>query len=134
MRASAKRLWLPILGALLALVIVVLVTAPLVLRAWMERVFGLGTDPRTLETRWLGEVREGRFRLLAPRASLEGGTRFTRIPMQAAQSPESGELDLGALEGRVVLVRGRASGGWVYSAEVLQVLGAPVSFLITRLL
>lgn len=134
MRTSRKRSWLPVLGVLVVLAIVGLVGARLALRVCVERVFAVGTDPRTLETRWLGEVREGRFQPLAPRNSLEGSARFTRIAMQVAQSPESGELDLHTWEGRVILVRGRASGGWVYSAEVLHVLGAPVSSLLTRLL
>jgi len=65
------------------------------------------------EKRFLGIVQKGEFQLLAPGS---GSVRLTGLPMQAAQPPESGELDLTEYEGKAITVRGHDGGGWIYSA------------------
>ena len=57
---------------------------------------------------------------------------MTGIPMQAAVSPESEELDLARYEGRVILVRGHDGGGWIYSATVI-VKAGPILSAVVRL-
>ena len=71
---------------------------------------------------FLGVVEMGKFRLLKPYSPL-GSPRLTNIPMQAAQPPESAELDLTEYEGRSIMVSGHDSGGWIYSARVTDEAG-----------
>jgi hypothetical protein len=66
---------------------------------------------------FLGIVEGGQFRPLSPATA--GPIRLTGIAMQEARSPESGELALAEHEGRVITVRGRDGGGWIYSARVV---------------
>jgi hypothetical protein len=51
--------------------------------------------------------------------------------MQEARPPETGELDLSPYEGSAILVRGRDSGGWIYSAEVID-HASPILTLVVR--
>ena len=81
-----------------------------------ERVGRVGGDQYLL-----GIVREGEFLPLAPGTVLGSPARLTGIPMQAAVSPESEEIDLAQYEGRLILVRGHDGGGWIYSATVIVV-------------
>jgi len=92
-----------------------------------ERVSGVGVD------QWfLGIVREGEFLSLAPGTLFGAPVGLTGIPMQAAVSPESEELDLAWYEGRVILVRGHDGGGWIYSATVI-VKAGPILSAVARL-
>ncbi len=69
----------------------------------------------------LGIVQNGQFQLLPPSAG--GSPRFTSIAPQEARSPESGELQLAAYEGRAIMMEGMDQGGWVYSASVVDQAG-----------
>ena len=92
-----------------------------------ERVGEVGVD------QWfLGIVREGEFLLLAPSTVLGTPVGLTGIPMQAAVSPESEEIDLARYTGRVILVRGHDGGGWIYSAKVIVKVG-PICSAVVRL-
>ena len=75
------------------------------------------------DAEFIGVVRNGRFMLLAPRPALGGWVRLTSIPMQAAQPPDSAELDLSDYEGRAIMVSGHDAGGWIYSATVISMAG-----------
>ena len=83
---------------------------------------------------FLAIVRVGEFQPLAPGSALGGSLRLTGIPMQAAVSPESEELDLARYEGRAVLIRGHDGGGWIYSAEVVARAGPILSALVRLVL
>ena len=101
-----------------------LVLGPRLVRGATRNALGLGlvADPPG-QSRYLGLIRGGRFHLMDP-TPLPGSTlRLTGIQMQEARSPESAELDLRALEGRVVVIQGRDGGGWLYSARVVTVVG-----------
>lgn len=114
------------------LLLVTLVALPAAIRGAASHRFNLGAVRETSAGMvHLGFVEEGRIQLLAPQPSLRGMVQLTSIQMQAAQSPESGEIDLCAYERRVIVVRGLDSGGWVYSAQVCEVLG-PVSTGLLR--
>ena len=75
------------------------------------------------DAEFIGLVRDGRFILLAPRSAFGGWVRLTDIPMQAAQPPDSAELDLTEYEGRAIMVAGHDGGGWIYSARVISMAG-----------
>ena len=75
------------------------------------------------DAEFIGLVRDGRFMLLAPRPALGGWVRLTSIPMQAAQPPDSAELDLTGYEGNAIMVSGHDAGGWIYSARVISMAG-----------
>jgi len=64
-----------------------------------------------------------------------GEILLTRIPMQAAQSPESAALEI-ALEdvGKTALVRGDLSGNVLYSASVVEALSPIASILFKTLI
>ena len=104
---------------ILIFVIVVAVFAPAIARGVIS-IF-LNTGLQTGESRYFGIVEAGHFRPLMPQSIGSGNVRLTTIAMQTAQSPESSELDLGAQEGLALLVQGQDSGGWIYSAHVVQV-------------
>ena len=76
------------------------------------------------ESCYVGIVRNGGFQLWLPASSPRGMLlRLTGIHMQEARSPESGELDLRAYEGRLILLQGRGAGGWLYSARLIRTFG-----------
>ena len=75
------------------------------------------------QDRFLGIVRNHEFTPVAPQPAFGGPVRLTSIPMQAARSPESGELDLSEYEGAAIMVSGHDSGGWIYSARVVSLAG-----------
>jgi hypothetical protein len=74
---------------------------------------------------FLGYVQNGQFKILTPEGTLSGSIRLTEIQMQEAVSPESRELDLTEYEKSAIMVRGHESGGWIYSAEVID-RGGPI--------
>lgn len=80
---------------------------------------------------FLGIVQNGRFQHLAPHRALGGSVRLTSMPMQAAQTPESAELDLAEYEGKAIMVRGHGGGDWIYSAEVIDQAG-PILTAVVR--
>ncbi len=45
--------------------------------------------------------------------------KLTTMPVQAAMTPESTQIDLSKYEGQSIEVRGRESGCWIFSAEVI---------------
>ena len=61
-----------------------------------------------------------------------GSVRLTSLPMQAAQPPESGELDLTEYEGKAITVRGHDGGGWIYSAEVIDQAGLILTAVVQQ--
>jgi hypothetical protein len=66
----------------------------------------------------LGIVNNDEFQRLVPPGELGGPTRLTSIPPQAAQSPESGELDLNDHEGSTVMVTDHDQREWGFSAAL----------------
>ena len=116
--------------ALASLLVGVVVIGPWLIQSGTTSSLNLGPDQDTGLTRLLVDVKAGRAVHLLPAApSLQ--VRLTTIDMQMAQSPESGELDLNGLEGRVLVVEGRDAGGWVYSARIARAL-SPLRSRIVR--
>ncbi len=52
------------------------------------------------------------------------------MPMQAAIPPGTQEIDLKKHESRAIMVRGRYGGGWIYSAEIIDLAGPILSALV----
>jgi hypothetical protein len=84
-----------------------------------------------MNTMLIGIVEQGRFNLLSPEPGTPGGARLTSISMQAAQPPESGELDLAQYEGGAIAVQGHDGGGWIYEASVVDT-GGPILAALVR--
>jgi hypothetical protein len=80
----------------------------------------------------LGMVEAGTFRRLAPPTAENRPSRLTRIFPQAAQPPESGELDLSEHEGRAIMVTGHDQGAWVFSAEVKDQAGLILTEVVKK--
>jgi hypothetical protein len=81
---------------------------------------------------FLGIVQIGQFHILMPARSAGKSVRLTGIPMQAAMSPQSVEIDLSGYEGRALMVRGHDGGGWIYSAEVIDEAGPILTAVVQR--
>ncbi len=73
--------------------------------------------------RVLGIVENGQFKPLAPTSQTGDKVRLTSLPAQAAQPPDSAELNLAEYEGGAIMVQGHHSGGWIYAAEVIDRAG-----------
>ena len=72
----------------------------------------------------LGIVKSGEFIPVWPEKSVVDFVRLTKIQMQEARSPESGELDLSKYEGQAIMVNGNGGGGgWVYNARIVDAAG-----------
>ncbi len=69
---------------------------------------------------FLGIVQNGEFLILTTPFSGGHKVMLTSIPMQAAENPENNKLDLKEYEGAAIMVKGHASGKWIYSAEVVE--------------
>jgi N-acetylmuramoyl-L-alanine amidase len=76
---------------------------------------------------FLGMVRKGSFYVLAPEQPDIRVVRLTRLPIQAAQSPEAEEIDLSKFVDKVLVVNGHPAGGWLYSAQVAEEAGPVLS-------
>jgi hypothetical protein len=83
--------------------------------------------------KYIGVVQLGQFLILTPDHAAGSTTRLTSIPMQAAQPPESAELNLAAYEGRTIMVQGHDGGGWIYSAQVIDQAGPILTAVVERL-
>jgi hypothetical protein len=127
----SRAVWIIVL-ALLTLSIAAL---PPSMRALANRAWDLGPVAETGEVRLLVLVRSGRPLALsstpnaAPLRSVP--LRATSIAMQEARSPEAGEMDLAPWEGKLLLLEGRDSGGWLYSARIVRPL-SPLERSIAR--
>ena len=82
--------------------------------------------------RFIGVVKGGEFLVLDPPGTAGGTARLTRIPIQAAQPPESDEIDLAAYEGRAIMVCGREDSGWIYSAKVVDQAAPIITALVEK--
>ncbi len=79
----------------------------------------------------LGVVKGGKFQPLWPEKSILDSVRLTKMQMQEARSPESGEFDLSKYEGQAVMVSGHGGGGgWVYDARIVDAAGPILTFLV----
>lgn len=82
---------------------------------------------------FLGIVHNGAFDLLEPDPGpISVPIRLTGISMQESVPPESKELDLTEYEGKAIMVRGHSSGGWIYSAEVIDQAGPILTAVVQR--
>ena len=81
---------------------------------------------------FLGIVQNGAFQCLVPHRPSGGSVRLTRIQMQEARPPESGELDLTEYEGQAIMVRGHDDGGWIYAAEVIDQAGPILTMVVQQ--
>jgi hypothetical protein len=52
--------------------------------------------------------------------------------MQAAVAPEVQEISVKTQEGKAIMVEGRSSGGWIYSAELIDTAGPILSALVQK--
>jgi hypothetical protein len=78
---------------------------------------------------FLGIVQNGEFLILTTPFSGGHKVMLTTLSMQAAEKPEGKKLDLGEYEGSAIMVKGHASGKWIYSAEVVE----KASLILTEL-
>lgn len=58
--------------------------------------------------------------------------RLTESPMQAGHGPEVREIDLSAYAGRAIMVSGNLSGGWIWSAHIVDEAGPMLSAVVLK--
>ncbi len=81
---------------------------------------------------FLGMVKDGKLAILLPESEAGAVVRLTEMPMQAAMPPEAQEIALKKHEGKAVMVTGRHSGDWIYSAEVIDLAGPILNALVQK--
>lgn len=70
-----------------------------------------------------GMVRNGGFYVFAPQ-HLEGKTvKLTTVGLNESRPPENSEIDLSMYKEKIIEVNGFDSGGWIYSARVVEEAG-----------
>ncbi|MDD1758171.1 MAG: hypothetical protein LUQ22_05510 [Methanotrichaceae archaeon] len=81
---------------------------------------------------YLGLVKDRNLLLLIPESEAGNVVRLTEMPMQAALPLEAQEIDLKKHESKAIMVRGRYGGGWIYSAEIIDLAGPILSALVQK--
>lgn len=81
---------------------------------------------------FIGIVDHGEFKRLLPSGHVDDCARLTRLAMQAALPPETGELNLEKYEGMAIMVRGYDAGGWIYSAEIVDRAGPILTAVVQQ--
>jgi N-acetylmuramoyl-L-alanine amidase len=71
--------------------------------------------------RFLGMIKDGEFRVLAPQPYAGKTMKLTPVKIQESRSPEV--MDLSGYENKMVVVNGYGSGEWIYSAEAAEEAG-----------
>ncbi|MDO8586986.1 MAG: hypothetical protein Q7T82_08090 [Armatimonadota bacterium] len=79
-----------------------------------------------------GIVKGGEFHRLSP-AGAGGSARLTGMGMQEARPPESAEIRLEDYENRAIMIRGHDSGGWIYSAEIIDHAGPILTAVVEKM-
>jgi hypothetical protein len=77
-------------------------------------------------------VKEEKLTILLPESEAGNIARLTEMPMQAAIPPEAQEISVRKHEGKVIMVKGSIDGGWIYSAEVIDLAGPILSALVLK--
>ncbi|MGK0531755.1 hypothetical protein [Bacillus sp. 'calajunan'] len=72
-----------------------------------------------IENQYFGVVENGQFQIRHREPLDCNQVKLTRIPVQAAQFPESVQIDLSYYEGQNITASGNLNGCWVFSAEVI---------------
>jgi len=70
--------------------------------------------------------------VLLPESQAGNVVRLTEMPMQAAVAPEVQEISVKTQEGKAIMVEGRSSGGWIYSAELIDTAGLILNALVQK--
>lgn len=83
---------------------------------------------------FLGMVENRKFQLLLPETLAGTSFRLTSVRVQEAVSPESREINLAEYEREAILIQGRESGEWIYSAELIDEAGPILTLLVQQLL
>jgi hypothetical protein len=82
---------------------------------------------------YIGLVEMERFKVLSPKTD-SGSVRLTTIQVQAAQTPESAEVNMEKFESSAIAVQGVLSGDWIFSANVIDTAGPIVTALVQNVL
>ena len=81
---------------------------------------------------YLGLVKDKKLLILIPESEAGNVVRLTEMPMQAALPPEAQEIDLKKHEGKAIMVVGRCSSDWIYSAEIIDLASPIVTALVKK--
>ncbi|MDD1758553.1 MAG: hypothetical protein LUQ22_07475 [Methanotrichaceae archaeon] len=82
---------------------------------------------------FLGFVKNGRLQLLLPESKAGNVVMLTEMPMQAAIPAEAQEIKIERHEGKAIMVSGRCSGYWIYSAEITDLASPIVTAIVKKI-
>jgi hypothetical protein len=77
-------------------------------------------------------VKDGEIKVLLPESEAGNVVRLTEMPMQKAVAPEVQEISVKKHEGKAIMVEGRSSNGWIYSAELIDTAGPILSASVQK--
>lgn len=84
------------------------------------------------DDQFLCMVKDGKITILHPESEAGNIVRLTEMPMQAAMPPDAQEISVKKHEGKAIMVKGRCSGGWIYSVEMIDLAGPILSALVQK--
>ncbi|MCJ7445474.1 MAG: hypothetical protein MUO26_13300 [Methanotrichaceae archaeon] len=84
------------------------------------------------DEQFLGLVKDEKLMLLVPEVRSGHIVKLTEMPIQAAINPEVQEISLRKHEGKAIMVIGKGSDDWIYSAELIDLAGPIVSTLVQK--
>ena len=84
------------------------------------------------DEQFLCMVKDGKLTILLPESEAGNVVRLTEMPMQASIPPEVQEFFIKKHEGKAIMVKGRYSGGWIYSTEMIDLAGPILSALVRK--
>ena len=70
--------------------------------------------------------------VLLPESQAGNVVRLTEMPMQAEVAPEVQEISVKTQAGKAIMVEGRSSFGWIYSAELIDTAGPILNALVQK--
>lgn len=81
---------------------------------------------------FIGIAQKGAVRLFYPNSESQNDVRLTSVGMQDSLQPENGELNIIEYEGNAIAIQGHSSGGWIYSASIIDTGDPIVTVLVHK--
>lgn len=80
----------------------------------------------------LALLRKELFDFFYPNSESQNDVRLTSVGMQDSLQPENGELNIIEYEGNAIAIQGHSSGGWIYSASIIDTGDPIVTVLVHK--
>jgi hypothetical protein len=84
------------------------------------------------DEQFLGLVKNNKLSTALPESEAVKPVRLTEMPIQTLIPAEAQEISLKKHEGKAIMVVGRCSSDWIYSAEIIDLASPIVTALLKR--